>query len=102
MFQDLSTMEIWLLIAWAAVIGFYAGRRSAVPSEVRARAKLMAQEEAAQGFARLTPDSQAEVDRLLGEGRTVEAVKLIRAALSTDLYTAKQIVDQRKLFVSPR
>jgi ribosomal protein L7/L12 len=97
MFEDFSTLQIWLLIAGAAVIGFQAGRMSGSASpEARARYKHIAAEEAARDFARLPATAQAEIDRLTAAGKTVDAIKLIRAALNTGLYEAKQIVDQRK------
>jgi hypothetical protein len=97
MFEDLSSLHIWLLIVGAGMIGFCAGRLSRGASlEDWARYKRVREEEAARDFARLSAAAQAEVDRLIGARKTAEAIKLIRAALYVGLYEAKQIVDQRK------
>ena len=96
MFDGLSDMQMWLLILGVAVAAFVAGRRSASASPEALERKRAAQEEAAKTFTRLSTTTRAEVDRLLAEGKTVEAIKLMRAELNTGLYEAKQVVDQRK------
>lgn len=97
MFEAFTETQIWLLLAGAAAAGFSAGRMSSsAPPEAQERYKRMAQEAAAQDFARLSPAAQAEVDRLAAAGQTFDAVKLIRAALNVGLYEGKQVVDLRK------
>jgi len=97
MFEGLADFQVWLLLAAAAAVGFYAGRLSAGASpEAQTRYRRMAEEAATQDFTRLPPTAQTEVDRLAAAGKTIAAVKLVRAALGLDLYEAKQVVDQRK------
>ena len=95
MFDDLSVTEIWLLIG-VAVAAFIAGRFSARHSPEALERRRIAEEEATRNFTRLSTTTRAEIDRLLADGKTVEAIRVIRAELNTGLYEAKQIVDQRK------
>jgi len=101
MFEGLSDSQIWMLIAGVAVVAFMAGRRSAKVSPESFELRLKAEQEAAQNFSRLSGAMQREVDRLLADGKMIEAIKLIRAELNTGLYEAKQVVDQRKRSMSP-
>ena len=94
MFDDLTATQIWISAA-VAVAAFILGRVSVGSPSERARSTLMAEEEASRTYARLSSSARAEVDRLLADGRMIEAVKLIRAELNTGLYEAKQAVDLR-------
>ena len=96
MFDVLSDWQMWLLIIGVAIAAFLAGRSSANASPEAHERKRLAQEEAARNFKRLSKATQARVDSLLAERKTIDAVKLIRAELNTGLYEAKQIVDLRK------
>ena len=102
MFDGLSVIQTWLFIVGVAVIAFIAGRRSASASPEALERRRIAEEEAARNFARLSSATRAEVDRLLADRKTVDAIKLIRAELNTGLYEAKQIVDRRKRSASTR
>ena len=101
MLEGLSITEIWLLIG-VAVAAFIAGRLSARHSPEALERRRLAEEEAARNFTRLSTTTRAEVDRLLTDGKTVEAIRLMRAELNTGLYEAKQIIDQRKRAASLR
>lgn len=96
MLEGLSGFQVLLLLIGAAAAGFYVGRMNLGQSHDQARHKRLAQEAATQDFARLSPATQGEVDRFVAAGETIDAIKLIRAALNTGLYEAKQIVDLRK------
>jgi ribosomal protein L7/L12 len=100
MFDDLSVTQIWLIAA-VAVAAFILGRMTAGSASERARSKLIAEQEASRNSARLSSVTGAEVDRLLADGKMIEAIKLIRAELNTGLYEAKQIVDLRKSLRNP-
>lgn len=102
MFDVFSDMQMWLLILGIAVAAFVAGRLSASRSPEALAHKRLTEEEAARNFTRLSTATRGEVDRLLADGKTVEAIKLMRAELSAGLYEAKQIVDQRKRSASLR
>jgi ribosomal protein L7/L12 len=96
MFESFS-LSLWALLAGIAAIGFYAGRLSAAATpQALARYRDLARTVAAQDFARLSPAAQAEVDHLVAAGKTIAAVKFVRAALNLGLYEAKLIIDQRK------
>jgi regulator of protease activity HflC (stomatin/prohibitin superfamily) len=95
MFDGLSVPESLLLIS-VALAAFIAGRLSARQSPEALERKRITEAEAARNFTRLSTTTRAEVDRLLAEGKTIEAIKLMRAELNTGLYEAKQIADQRK------
>ena len=95
MFDGLSVPEALLLIS-VALAAFIAGRLSARNSPEALESRRIAEEQAARNFTRLSTTTRTEVDRLLAEGKTVEAIKLMRAELNTGLYEAKQIADQRK------
>ena len=96
MLEGLSELQVALMLVGAAAVGFCAGRFGAGASPDQAHYKRLSQEAAAQDFARLSPAAQGDVDRFVAEGRAIEAVKLVRAALNTGLYEAKQIVDLRR------
>jgi ribosomal protein L7/L12 len=97
MFESFTDLQIWLVLAGAAAVGFCGGRLSASASpKAHERYERLAQEAAAADFARLSPAAQAEVDRLAAQGKIFDAVKLIRAALNVGLCESKQIVDLRK------
>lgn len=97
MFEDLSSFQIWLIVAATFGTGFALGRSTADASSAsRTHITRLIREEASRNFAQLSSDTQAEVDRLAAEGKIIDAVKLVRVALNTGLYEAKQIVDQRK------
>ena len=96
MFEDLSAIQIWLLIGGATVVAFCAGRASmGGHPEARERFRSLIRESAPHDFELLTSVEQAEVDRLAAEGKTVAAAKVVRRALHTGLYHATQIVDHR-------
>jgi ribosomal protein L7/L12 len=97
LFDGFTAFQIWLIIAAVFAAGIYVGRISADASPAsRAHLKRLAREEAARNFAGLSRDTQAEIDRLATQGKIIDAVKLVRKALNTGLYEAKQIVDQRR------
>jgi len=97
MLEELSALQIWLLVGGAVAVGFFAGRTSVGPDmEARERYRLVAKDAAVHNFELLTSAEQAEVDRLAANGKIVDAVKLVRGALRTGLEEAKEIVDGRR------
>jgi len=96
MFEGLSNTQIWLIMAGVAVVAFLAGRWGASTSSEAIERRHIAEEQAARDFARLSGTTRTEVDRLVGAGKMIEAIKLIRAELNTGLYEAKQVADLRR------
>jgi ribosomal protein L7/L12 len=97
MFDGFTDFQIWLIIVGVFAAGIYIGRVTAdASSGSRAHLKRLAREEAVRNFSELSRDTQAEIDRLTADGKIIDAVKLVRKALNTGLYEAKQIVDQRR------
>lgn len=97
--MSLLTPEYTLLHLLAfAIVGFIAGRISARAGDPRRSADKKQQQRTAartaqQNLDRLSPRVRAEVETLLADGRIIEAVRDVRAALSLGLKEAKDVVD---------
>lgn len=97
--QDLDPPGGWLLLAAAVYIAFMAGRASAGPRESpedRELRRMREGERAAGAFAALSPSVQADVDRLLLDGKKIEAIKIIREQTGMGLKESKGVADQRQ------
>lgn len=96
--ENLDQTQILLLLAAVAGVAFMIGRSTAGGgnAEDRAEREMRERQEAERLFASLPPEVQQEVDALIAEGRTIEAVKLIRENSGADLKEAKKAVDMRR------
>ena len=94
----------WLLMAFVAWIAFTLGRKSAgsgESSEARQMRVMQEDQAAAESFAGLSPDKQAEIDRLLLANQKIAAIKVIREATGKALKESKQIADRRQKEIAP-
>ncbi|MEZ5920900.1 MAG: hypothetical protein R3C60_06055 [Parvularculaceae bacterium] len=90
--------EQWkMIVAAAAFIGFMlgriSGRRGASGSGSPSPAPGRPPEEA---FAALSPETQADIDRLLREKKLINAIKEIRKASGLGLKESKDVADWRR------
>lgn len=89
----------WLVLAAVAYVAFMIGRMSGGKGETeseREMRRMQEEQEAEDAFASLSPSVQADVDRLLTEKKTIEAVKVIRENTGKGLKESKDVVDQRR------
>ena len=97
----LEPIQIWLLMAAVAYIAFMAGRATANSGDKEsheARA-LRIQESSERAFSAMTASSREEVDRLLHDGKIINAVKVVRENSELGLREAKQAVDWRRRMI---
>lgn len=96
--QNLDPLQIWLLMAAVAYIAFMAGRATANRGDKESRESraLRQQESAERTFSEMSESNREEVDRLLRDGKTIEAIKTVRASAGLGLRDAKLAVDWRK------
>lgn len=96
----------WLIVAVIAFVAFLFGRASARGGEgggggeSRQARRLRETEEATAALAALDLSKQADLDRLIADGRIIDAVKLLREATGMGLYESKLAVDERRKSVS--
>lgn len=89
----------WLVLAAAVCLAFMAGRASAgqrESPEERAMRRLREGERAANAFAALSPPVQSDIDRLLLDGKKIEAIKIIREQTGMGLKESKDLADLRQ------
>jgi len=94
--------QAWLVLAAVAVISYILGRASAGrrgDSGSRAEQRLKETEAAAATLSSLDATHQLEIDRLLSEKKTIEAIKYLREHTGLSLYEAKLAVDERRKVV---
>ncbi len=85
-----------LLLFAVAAIAFYVGRMSTGSVADRERYKAFDRDLAQQNLSRLSSETRSDVERLIGEGQIIEAVKACRAELNIGLREAKLMVDALK------
>lgn len=94
----------WLVVAVIAFGAFILGRASARGGdgggESRQARRLRESEEATAAFAALDLSKQADIDRLIADGRIIDAVKLLRESTGMGLYESKLAIDERRRNVS--
>ncbi|MEX0643756.1 MAG: ribosomal protein L7/L12 [Parvularculaceae bacterium] len=94
-----NVLQVWLLVAAIGGLCFWLGRATArhETPEAREARRLRARETGAAAFSALAAPSQAEVDRLIMEGKTIEAIKALREATGLGLKESKDAVDARRV-----
>lgn len=94
----LEPIQIWLLMAAVAYVAFMAGRASANGGDKESRESraLLQQQSAERIFSELSVSNREHVDRLVRDGKTIEAIKSIRMSAGVGLRDAKRAVDWRK------
>lgn len=98
--------SVFHLVA-AAIVGFIVGRITAAAGDpVRAEAKKRRKQEDARSaqadLDRLPRHVRTEVEKLLADGRIIEAVRDVRAALGLGLKEAKDVVDLLRATIERR
>jgi large subunit ribosomal protein L7/L12 len=91
-------MEVALAAVAGAVVGFVAGRLSAVRStavEMSGRGAAPPSQ-APRPSAPTRSESDAEIDALLRDGRKIEAIKVARERFGLGLKEAKDLADARE------
>lgn len=97
--SNFEPYQLWLLMAAIAYVAYLFGRASARAGgdgESREARRMREQQEAEYAFSSLSPAKQADVDRLLTDGRLIQAVKLIRQESGLGLKEAKSVADHRR------
>lgn len=86
-----------LFILIVAVAAFWLGRQSRAGGGETAEERRMRESLAAQDtFSSIDPSKQAEIDRLLSDGKLIDAIRLIRQETGVGLKEAKTIADTRR------
>lgn len=102
--ENLDPGMNWLIVAVIAFCAFILGRASARGGEgggeSRQARRLHDIERATAALAALEMSKQAELDRLITDGRIIDAVRLLREATGMGLYESKLAVDERRKSVS--
>ncbi|MEO1251573.1 MAG: hypothetical protein AAFW81_04410 [Pseudomonadota bacterium] len=97
--EDLDPIQFWLVLAAVAYVAFLFGRATKNRSGDSGNRELaaMRQREAAEHvFASLPRPAQQEIDAKIQEGKTIEAVRLVRQHAGVGLREAKLAVDARR------
>lgn len=95
--ETLTPTQLWMLLIAVAGVAFILGRATGGGSaEGRAEREMRERQEAERLFAAMPPEAQQDVDALIADGRTVEAVKQVRQSSGADLREAKSAVDVRR------
>jgi ribosomal protein L7/L12 len=100
---NLDPAAQWLLLAFVAWASFMIGRATAnrTSAEERRMRRENEEQEASEAFASLPSSVHADVDRLLLDGKLIEAIKLIREHTSLGLKDSKLAADQRRRQIKP-
>jgi len=95
--ESLDQTQILLLLVTVAAVSFLLGRQSTrgAPTADQAERDMRMQQLAEDSFSAMAPSIQQEIDQLITDGRTIEAVKLIRENSGLGLREAKIVVDHR-------
>lgn len=98
MLEDLGQTELLILFAAVAGAAFLVGRATGGGGspEDRAERRMRERQEAERLFSGLPPEVQQDVDARLANGKTIEAVKIVRENSGAGLKEAKQAVDYRR------
>lgn len=96
--ETLTSTQLWLLLIAVAGVAFILGRATAggANAEDRAAREMRERQEAERLFAAMPPDAQQDVDALIADGQTIEAVKKVREHSGAGLREAKSAVDVRR------
>lgn len=96
--ETLTSTQLWMLLIAVAGVAFILGRATGGggSAEDRAERQMRERQEAERLFAAMPPEAQQDVDALIADGRTVEAVKQVRQSSGADLREAKSAVDVRR------
>ena len=98
--ESFEPYQIFLLMAAVAYAGFLFGRASAGAREGREERQLREAHDSERAFSSIDPSKQAEVDRLLTDGKMIAAIKGIREATGLGLKDAKTTADWRRRMLS--
>ncbi|WP_428407009.1 ribosomal protein L7/L12 [Hyphococcus sp.] len=92
------SLQQWGLIALLAYVAFMIGRmtKSGESPEAREMRRMEEATNAADAFSSLSPSIQSDVDRLLFDGKKIEAIKLIRENTGLGLKESKIAAEQRE------
>ena len=90
--------QVWLLVAAIGGLSFWLGRATArsETAEQREMRRMREREAGVAAFSSLAAPNQTEIDRLIMEGKTIEAIKLVREGTGLGLKEAKDAVDARR------
>ncbi len=96
--ENLEPLQIWLLMGAVAYIAFMAGRATANKGDKESREAraFRIQENAESLFSSLTGSTVEEVDRLIGNGKIINAVRVVRENTGAGLKDSKDAVDWRR------
>lgn len=93
-----NAFQVWLLVAAIGGLSFMLGRATAhreTPVERELR-RTRENEAGAAAFSSLASSNQTEIDRLIMEGKIIEAIKLVREGTGLGLKESKDAVDARR------
>jgi len=98
-----NPIQFWLLIASVAGVSFMLGRSTSSKQKQGDRSGIspnrnsqQRHESADLDFSTLSMSNQAEVDRLLREGKLINAIKIVREETGLGLKEAKEIAEHRQ------
>jgi ribosomal protein L7/L12 len=94
--ESFEPYQLWLAMAAVAYVGFLLGRvtKGASPEE-RQRRRMAEELEIETAMAGLDASKLEEVDRLMTDGKKIEAIKILRAATGLGLKLSKTAVERR-------
>jgi len=94
--ESFEPYQLWLVMAAVAYVGFLLGRatKGASPEE-RQRQRMVEEQEIETAMAGLDASKLAEVDRLMADGKKIEAIKILREATGLGLKLSKMAVERR-------
>jgi ribosomal protein L7/L12 len=94
--ESFEPYQLWLVMAAVAYVGFLLGRatKGASPEE-RQRQLMVEHQEIETAMAGLDGSKLAEVDRLMADGKKIEAIKVLREATGLGLRLSKMAVERR-------
>lgn len=100
---NLDPAAQWLLLAFVAWGSFMIGRASAnrTSAEERRMRRENDEQEASEAFAGLPSPVHADIDRLLLDGKLIEAIKLVREHTGLGLRDSKFAAEQRRRQIKP-
>ncbi|MBB5518319.1 hypothetical protein [Amphiplicatus metriothermophilus] len=87
----------WAVLAAVAIVAYLVGRMSGAGSpEDRAERRMRERQEAENAFSNMAPSAQQEIDRLIAEGRMLEAIKRFREETGLGLKESRDAIDYRR------
>ncbi len=94
--ENLEPYKFWLLMAAVAYAAFLIGRatKGASPEE-RQRRQLVEMQEIETAMAGLDASKLEQVDRLIVDGKKIEAINVLREATGLGLMLSRMAVEQR-------